>query len=97
MKIRFTPRAESEAGREQTWWRENRPSTPGLFDDELAALVEQIGETPTIGTVYPSTFDVVVRRVLMTKTKNHVYYAAHDNEIVVVSVWGAPRRRGPNL
>ncbi len=46
---------------------------------------------------YPSAFDVVVRRVLMAKTNNHVYYAVHEGEVVVLSVWGAPRRRGPKL
>ena len=37
------------------------------------------------------------RRVLMPTTQNHVYYAVRENEIVVLSVWGAPRERGPKL
>ncbi len=33
----------------------------------------------------------------MPKTKNHVYYAVEGDEIVVVSIWGAPRERAPKL
>jgi hypothetical protein len=36
-----------------------------------------------------------VRRVLLPKTKNHVYYAVEGDEIVVVSIWGAPKEHGP--
>ena len=97
MNVRLTPRAFSEAERKQTWWRENRPSARDLFDDEFADALERIGKTPTIGSIYPSGFGAVVQRVLMPKTKNHVYYAVHAGEVVVLSVWGAPRRRGPKL
>jgi plasmid stabilization system protein ParE len=97
MNFRFTPRAESEAEKKQAWWRENRLDAAELFDDELAAILRRITKTPTLGTIYPSAFDAVVRRVLMAKTKNHVYYAVHEGEVVVLSVWGAPRRRGPKL
>ena len=38
-----------------------------------------------------------VRRVLMPKTKNHVYWAIEGDEIVVISIWGARKRRGPKL
>jgi len=73
------------------------PHAPDLFDDELAAILKRITNTPTLGTIYPSAFDVVVRRVFMAKTNNHVYYAVHEGEVVVLSVWGVPRRCGPNL
>jgi hypothetical protein len=33
----------------------------------------------------------------MPTTQNHIYFAVRDNEIVVLSVWGAPRERGPKL
>jgi hypothetical protein len=38
-----------------------------------------------------------VRRVCLPKTKNHVYDAVEGDEIVVLSIWGAPRERGPRL
>lgn len=97
MKLRLTPRALSEAKRLKTWWRKNRQAAPDLFDDEMAATVELIRTMPTLGTIYPASIGAVVRRVLMPKTQNHVYYAVHKNEIVVLALWGAPRGRGPKL
>jgi plasmid stabilization system protein ParE len=97
MKVRLTPRALSEAKRIKTWWRKNRPAAPGLFDDEMAVALEQIRTMPTAATIYPASFEKTVYRLLMPKTQNHIYYAVRDNAIVVLSVWGAPRRRGPKL
>jgi len=97
MKARLTPRALAEAEREQTWWRENRVDAPELFDDELEEALEKIRRWPSRGTIYPSSFGTLVRRVLLTRTNNHVYYAVHDGEVVILCVWGAPRKRGPKL
>jgi plasmid stabilization system protein ParE len=97
MKFRLTPRALSEAERLQTWWRENRPDSPALFDDEMADAIDRICKKPGIGSVYPAKSGPTVRRVLMKTTRNHVYYAVRDNEVVVLSVWGAPKERGPKL
>jgi len=52
---------------------------------------------PTIGAEYPADLGVDVRRVLMPKTRNHVYFAASGDEVVILSVWGAQRARGPKL
>ena len=64
MRFRFTPRAASEADREQAWWREHRPKAPDLFDEELEQAIGQIVHGPTVGTIYPCGFPDVVRRVL---------------------------------
>ena len=79
------------------WWNENRPAAGDIFDDEMTAAVEQLRATPRIGTVYPASVGLTVRRVLLPTTQNHVYYAVAGREVVVLSVWGAPRRRGPKL
>jgi hypothetical protein len=33
----------------------------------------------------------------MPKTRNHVYYTIEGTEIVVLTIWGAPRGHGPKL
>lgn len=81
----------------KTWWQQNRPIAPNLFDDEMTLAVEQMRTSPTVGVVYPSSFGRTVRRVLMPETKNHLYYTVRENGIVVLSAWGAPRGRGPKL
>jgi plasmid stabilization system protein ParE len=96
MNVRFAPRALVEAKRIKTWWRSNRPAAPDIFYQELDAALERIGTTPSVGTRYEhGDLGVGVRRVLLPKTKNHVYYAVEGGEIVVISVWGAPMGRGP--
>jgi plasmid stabilization system protein ParE len=97
MNVRLAPRALSEAERLKTWWQKNRPASPNLFDEEMAIAIEQIRAAPKVGAPYPSSFGRTVRRLLMPKTANHVYYLARENDIVVVSVWGAPRGKGPKL
>lgn len=97
MKVRFSPRALSEAKRIKTWWQANRPAAPDAFDDETAAAIEQIRSAPMIGRVYPAALGATVRRLLMPTTQNHLYYTVAPDEVVILSVWGAPRRRGPKL
>ena len=97
MRVRFAPRALSEAKRIKSWWKDNRPAAPDLFDDELSAAIAQLRVMPTLGTLYSPGLGVTVRRVLLPTTQNHVYYTVAANEVVVLSVWGAPRRRGPKL
>jgi len=97
MRLRLAPRALSEAKRKKTWWQKNRQSSPDLFEEEFNVIVRSIQSAPGAGAIYPSRFDIVIRRVLMTKTKNHVYFTATDTEVVILSVWGAARERGPKL
>ena len=97
MIVRLTPRALSEAKRIKTWWQKNRREALDLFDDEMAAVLEQIRTTPSLGTIYVGRFSATVRRILMPETQNHLYYAIRENEVVVLSVWGAPRAPGPKL
>ncbi|MGA7119860.1 MAG: type II toxin-antitoxin system RelE/ParE family toxin [Polyangiaceae bacterium] len=97
MKVRLAPRALSEAERLKTWWLKNRPLAPELFDEEIAAAIERIGAAPGLGAIYPSGFGRTLRRVLMPRTQNHVYYVVRADEVVVLSVGGAPRAKGPKL
>ena len=40
-----------------------------------------------------------VRRIAMNKTPYHVYYRVNEklNEVVIMAVWSAMRKRGPPL
>ncbi len=94
MRLRLAPRALADAKRKKSWWQRNRPDAADLFELELDAALERIAATPAIGQrVEQRGGDVWVRRLLMPKTRNHVYYAIEATEIVVLTVWGAPRGR----
>lgn len=98
MTIRLTPRALAEAKRMKAWWRRNRPAAPDLFEQEFAATLDRIAQLPGSGKLYEEgDLDVPVRRVLLPKTLNHVYYTVDDRGVVVLSVWGALHERGPKL
>jgi len=69
-----------------------------LFDEELRAALDQIRTAPALGSVYVAMADREHRRVLMPRTRHHVYYRVVTPELVrLVSVWAATRGRGPQL
>lgn len=99
MKVFLTLEASEQADECDRWWRENRPATAGLFAQELAAAQQLLVLVPKIGPVYTRIDGLPVRRVLMKKTKAHVYYVLESpgGPITVLAVWGAPKRGEPNL
>ena len=74
MKLFFTPQAERQAADMDLWWREHRPSSRDLFARELAEAGAMIVGTPAAGSAYLSRSGKPYRRVLMPRTKNHVYF-----------------------
>jgi plasmid stabilization system protein ParE len=99
MKIVFTPEGDRQTSEKERWWREHRPASPDLFADELADALDLIANTPNVGAVYETVSGKAARRVLMPRTKNHVYFEvdeAHER-VIVHAVWGTPRGQGPKL
>jgi plasmid stabilization system protein ParE len=94
MTLRLTRRALADAKRKKTWWQRHRDAAE-LFEQEFNAALERIAATPELGQRVEQR--VWVRRWLMPKTRNHVYYAIDGTEILVLTVWGAPRGREPRL
>jgi plasmid stabilization system protein ParE len=98
MTLRLTPRALAEAKRIGAWWRRNRPAAPDAFEQELATALDRIARSPGLGRPYAEGhLEVPVRRVLLPRTLNHVYYAVDGEGVVVLSVWGALHEGGPKL
>ena len=98
MKVRLSARARREVKRIDAWWQQHRPAVPTLFVDELSATLTLIEKMPELGQSYDAGTRYLVQRLLMKKTSYHAYYVRKsDDLIVVVSVWGARRKRGPRL
>ncbi len=73
-------------------------ASPDLFEQEFAAALDRIAQTPGLGRLYEEGhLDVPIRRVLLPKTLNHVYYTGDGQDVVVLSVWGALHEGGPQL
>ncbi|HKO53707.1 MAG TPA: hypothetical protein VJV79_38625 [Polyangiaceae bacterium] len=98
MKLRVSSRAQRETDRIDAWWRRNRPAAPSLFLRELVYVVELLLHSPTLGTAYEAEhFDGPVRRVLLERSACHLFYGQLGDELVILCVWGARRKRGPKL
>ena len=98
MRVRFTRRALADAKRMKTWWRRHRSKAEELFEQELERALEAIATTPGLGSLYAQEgLEVEVRRLLMPKTRNYVYYAVTATAVVVLTVWGAPKGRAPKF
>jgi plasmid stabilization system protein ParE len=98
VKVRLTSPAQRQAERLDRWWRAHRDAV-NLFAHELAAAIARIASEPESGAPYVEREGILVRRVLLPKTRNHVYYEmyAASGEVMIVAVWGAPKRRVPKL
>jgi len=97
VKLVFARRALREIERSARWWIEHRDAR-SLFEEELAQALRQIRDDPNCGQLYRRARGREQRRVLMPKTARHVYFRRENPErILILSVWGARRARGPNL
>ena len=98
MKIRVSGRAQREGDRHDAWWRAHRPAAPDLLIRELLHVLELLRDNPHLGALYDADhFEGPVRRVLMKKTERHVYHGLLGDEVIILAVWGARRKRGPKL
>ena len=81
------------------WWLMNRDKAPELFVNELEAAQLLLAAEPGAGTAFPTPRYPGARRLLMVKTRYHIYYTVHDEEGIVLirAVWHASRGRVPAL
>jgi len=59
MKLVVAPGATAQITARKRWWRVNRSQVPARFDDELAAALAKIAESPNR---FPSSRPVVESR-----------------------------------
>ncbi len=89
-------RAELQIVEIDAWWREHRDKAPDLFEEELAEVSRLISSAPGAGKRVPHPTEDV-RRVMMRKTRHHVYYVEREQHVFVVAVWGAIKGSEPDL
>ena len=81
------------------WWAEHRPASGDLFVDELDATLRLLGESPGAGTRWPTEVRPDLRRGLMPRSGNFVYYRVDEvtRTVHVLAIWGSSRGRRPRL
>jgi len=95
LKVELSDEAKLQAREENAWWRKHRDSK-GLFIEELRGARKALRDGPK-HQIYAYIDGEPVRRILLEKTRCHVYYVVleRENLVRVVAVWGASRERGP--
>jgi len=97
--VRFQARARKQTVDIGQWWMRNRPAAPRLFFSELSEAVALISANPRIGLLKPHPEIPGLRRLILTRTRHHLYYVYEEtsDEIVVLSVWSEARGAEPEL
>jgi hypothetical protein len=98
VKIVLLDEAHRRLEAEDDWWREHRDAQD-VFIDELSETLEKLQVAPEVGQKYRLARGKLVQRVLMKKTRCHVYYIVDRDRGVleIQTIWGAVRGRGPKL
>jgi len=95
-RVSFTFTARRQVTLEHQWWLENRDQRQ-LFADELGAALDLVALLPGIGTPYKLSPVLGVRRLYLEKVDCHLYYTFDAERVIIRSLWGAKRGRGPSL
>ena len=97
MKLVVAPEAAAQILVRKQWWRANRSKAPARFDEELAAALTAISERPESFPVYLARGGRTVRRILLVKTRCHLYFEVlrETDAVWVTAARGAAQRRPP--
>ncbi len=98
-RLVILPEARGQSRSIERWWRINRTAAPDLFRTELRAALRLIRQLPSVGAVYEGARVPGLRRLLMPRTRYHVYFALDEaaRTVFVYSLWHAARGSGPPL
>ena len=93
--VEFADEAKADVARIDAWWRANRRAAPDLFTNELDRSTLALADNPALGLRYEPRSGV--RRMLLRRTRYHLYFVEEIERVLIVAVWSAIRGRGPNL
>jgi hypothetical protein len=98
VKAFMSKRAVRAAERIDERWRESADD-PSIFARELLEAIERLETAPGVGQAVPSPRHPSLRRVLLPKSRCHIYFEIDEAKqmIQVLHVWDGRRERGPKL
>ena len=98
-RVGFSRTADAHVESIESWWRENRPAAPDMFSRELEAAVSLLENSPLIGKAYPQAPVPEVRRLLIGRSRYHLYWEVDvtTRSVTILAVWYAGRGSGPRL
>lgn len=97
--VRVAPRAQAQLDEVAAWWKANRLASPKLVLDEFEAAVLRLRHAPLSGVSYRQSGARWVRRLLLPRSRCHVYYTIEETTqmVNIIAFWHVTRRRGPRL
>lgn len=96
-RVAANSHAATQIARIDRWWRKHRRAAPDLFRDELAAAEEQLKFAAHSGVRVRDRGQAETRRLLLPRTRYHVYYRVTDDVVTLLAVWASTRGRTPKL
>lgn len=100
MRARFTPEARLAVREKRAWWEAHRQKAPRLFVQELAAIIVKLRDGGDHERQqYAARNGRIIWRLLMPKTRNHIYYRLDEaaGEVEILLVWNAVAGATPDL
>lgn len=70
-----------------------------MFAEELGVIVGKLRDTAAERQKYAARGGHIIWRILMPRTRNHVYYRVNDSagDVEVLLVWNAIAGRAPDV
>jgi plasmid stabilization system protein ParE len=87
----ITPRARRQLTAAVRWWLAHRDKAPEAFDEDVAAGIGAISESPSIHSRIDHRRGI--RRMLFERIRYYIYYRISvRGDVEIISVWHASRR-----
>jgi plasmid stabilization system protein ParE len=96
-RVELSPQARDQLMTINVWWARNRPAAPTLVAAELEAAIEQLAISPESGQLHAEHDPLPVRKLLMPRSRYHLYYEVDQATrlVTVLAVWHAVRGAEP--
>ena len=98
-RVRLTSEARRQLLEIDAWWAANRSGAPVLLATELARAVSLLSTMPGLGKAYRGATAEPYRRLLLRRSRFHLYYSIDEGArtVMISAVWSAVRGHGPSL
>jgi hypothetical protein len=98
VKAYLSKRAARAVERIDARWRAHADD-PGIFAAEFLAAVAQLESATTPGSPFPTAKRPALRRLLMSRSRCHIYFEIDEtNEAIqILHIWDGRRERAPKL
>ena len=98
-RVELSPQARAQIAAINLWWPENRPAAPTLVAAEFETAIQQLTTSPESGRLHDRRRQVPVRKLLMPRSRYHLYYEVDlaIRLVTILAVWHVSRGQGPAL